>query len=202
MDSLEDGALIERTLAGETGYFDVLFGRHESAVRNRIRSIARNTAYEDDLVQQVFLKAWCHLASFRSESSIRTWILRIAVNEAIQLYRRECHSPVCTTSVNLDVFASNFETPQECFERNEAAKTVRSVIAELPETYKQCLILHYLKELGESETARRLHGSVPMVKSRLFRARRTLVAALRKCGQRVSMPKPANGAHSPIRTAA
>ena len=187
---LEDDELIGLTLAGQTECFNVLIDRHKSSVRTRIRSMAPNAAHEDDLVQQAFLKAWRHLASFRFESSFRTWITRIAANEVMQLYRRECHSPVCPATQELDTFASNFESPQQSFERTEAAQTVRSAIAGLPAMYKQILTLHYLEELSEAETARWLRGSVAMVKSRLFRARQMLLASLQRQSQQVSqMPK-------------
>jgi RNA polymerase sigma-70 factor (ECF subfamily) len=190
MAMLEDDELIGLTLAGQTECFNVLIDRHKSSVRTRIRAMAPNTAHEDDLVQQAFLKAWRHLASFRFESSFRSWITRIAINEVIQLYRRECHSPVFPATRELDTFASNFESPQQSFERTETAQTIRSAIAGLPATYKQILILHYFEELSEAEAARWLHGSIAMVKSRLFRARQMLLAALQRQSQQVSqMPK-------------
>ena len=87
--TFEDDVLIELALAGQTECFSVLVDRHKTAVRRRIRSMLRNTADADDLVQEVFLKAWRHLASFRAEASFRTWIKQIAVNEVMQLYRRQ-----------------------------------------------------------------------------------------------------------------
>jgi RNA polymerase sigma-70 factor, ECF subfamily len=177
---LEDSALIERTLAGQTACFNVLIDRHQAAVRKRIRSMTRNTEHEDDLVQQVFFKAWRHLASFRSEATFRTWIKQIATNEVKQLYRRECHSPVWPAAQDLDTFASNSESPQQSFERMETAQTIRSAIAGLPAMYKQILVLYYLEEFSEAETALWLQGSIAMVKSRLFRARQLLSAELQR----------------------
>lgn len=87
--TFKDGVLIELALAGQAECFSVLVDRHKTAVRRRIRSMLRNTADADDLVQEAFLKAWRHLASFRAEASFRTWINQIAVNEVMQLYRRQ-----------------------------------------------------------------------------------------------------------------
>ncbi len=181
---LEDGALIELTLAGQTECFNVLIDRHQSAVRRRIRSMAKNTSDEDDLVQEVFFKAWCHLANFRFEAKFRTWIIRIATNEVIHLYRRELHCALCPATADLDTFASKLESAQQSLERAEAIQIVRSAITRLPAIYRQILLLE-LREFSEAETARCLKASIPTVKTRRFRARRMLSAALQRQGQRV-----------------
>jgi RNA polymerase sigma-70 factor, ECF subfamily len=187
---LEDSALIELTLAGETACFNVLIDRHQASVRTRIRSMTRKTEDEDDLVQQVFFKAWRHLASFRSEAQFRTWITQIATNEVLQLYRRESHSPLCPALANLDTFASKIESPQQSLERSEAVETVRRAIRHLPAIYRQILVLRDLKQLSEADTARLLQASIPMVKSRLFRARQMLSAELQRRSQRVPRRVP------------
>jgi RNA polymerase sigma-70 factor (ECF subfamily) len=184
---LEDSALIELTLAGETACFNVLIDRHQAAVRTRIRSMTRKTEDEDDLVQQVFFKAWRHLASFRSEAKFRTWITQIATNEVRQLYRRESHSPQCPALGNFDIFASKLDSPQQSLERSETVETVRRAIAHLPAIYRQILVLRELKQLSQAETARWLRASIPMVKSRLFRARQMLSAEIQRQGLGASL---------------
>jgi RNA polymerase sigma-70 factor, ECF subfamily len=184
--AFEDCALIEMTLAGQAACFDVLMDRHQSAVRKRIRSMTRTTKDEDDLVQEVFLKAWRHLARFRSEASFRSWIIQIATNEVLQLYRRERHIPAWPPPADLDTLVSKFESPQQSLERTEAELIVRSAIARLPAIYSQILVLRDLKQLSEGETARWLRGSIPMVKSRLLRARKMLSAAIKRQSRRAS----------------
>jgi RNA polymerase sigma-70 factor (ECF subfamily) len=185
--TFEDGVLIERVLAGQSECFAVLRDRHEAAVRRRIRSMLRNTTDEDDLVQEVFLKAWRHLATFRSEASFRTWITRVATSEVAQLYRRERRSPLAPALADLDTFASQGESPHQSLERVEARQTVRNAIARLPAKYRQILILRDLKQLSTSETARWLQSTIPLVKTRLFRARLLLSAALQRRGQQGSV---------------
>jgi RNA polymerase sigma-70 factor (ECF subfamily) len=186
---LEDRVLIEGALTGQTEYFDALYDRHQPWVRKRIRSMVGNGAQEDDLVQQVFLKAWSYLAQFRSESSFRTWITQITTNEVFQLHRRECRSPLYRATVDLDGLSSTLDSPQQSLERKEGAETVRRAIAGLPAIYRQILTLFYFKELSELEAAVWLQASLPLVKTRLFRARRMLVAALRKQGRRTEMAR-------------
>ena len=85
----EDCALVELALEGQVECFSVLMDRHLAVVRRRIRSMVRNAADADDLLQEVVLKVWKHLSTFRSESSFRTWMTRVAINEALQNCRRE-----------------------------------------------------------------------------------------------------------------
>ena len=88
LTSFEDDALIKLTLAGQTECFTVLTNRHLPAVRRRIGSMVPNTTDVDDLLQEALLKVWRHLSTFRSESTFRTWMTRVAINEALNFYRR------------------------------------------------------------------------------------------------------------------
>jgi len=145
-----------------------------------------DTSHEDDIVQEVFLKAWLHLASFRSESSFRTWITRIAMNEVLQFYRRARQSPICPALADLDTFASSFESPHQSLERRESTQRVRKAIAKLPSTYRDILVLGDLEQLSAVEIAHSLQGSISMVKTRLFRARQLLSVSLHRQHRRIS----------------
>lgn len=181
-----DAILIQSALAGQTECFAILIERHKEAVTKRIRSMIRNKTDEDDLVQEVFLKAWRHLAGFRAEASFRTWITRVATNEVLQRYRRERRSPLCPSPTDLDAFASPDELPDQWLARVETGQTVRNAIAELPAKYRQIIVLRDLKQLSVRETAQSMQIGVPLVKTRLFRARAKLSVALQKNGQQKS----------------
>ena len=84
----DDGALIQMAIDGRSDCFSVLMGRHLVAVKKRLRFMVSNEADLDDLVQEVQLKTWLHLATFRKESNLRTWMIRIGINQAWQSYRR------------------------------------------------------------------------------------------------------------------
>jgi len=178
--SFEDGTLIKLALEGQTECFAVLMDRHSVAVRRRIASIIGNATDAEDLLQEVLLKVWRHLSTFRSESSFRTWITRVAMNEALQLYRREQCRPTCQPLGDLDAFASSCESPHQAFTRVQATEAVRNALDRLPDKYRQVLILCDLEELSARETAKWLKASIPAVKTRLFRARLMLFAALER----------------------
>jgi RNA polymerase sigma-70 factor (ECF subfamily) len=178
--TFEDNALIKLALAGQTECFTVLTNRHLPAVRRRIGSIIRNTTDVDDLLQEVLLKVWRHLSTFRAESTFRTWMMRIAINEALQSYRREQRRPMCQAFGDFDTFVSPNESPLQSLTRAETTKVVRRAVVELPAKYRQVMILREFEQLGPREIAQSLQSSIPAVKTRLFRARLMLLAALQR----------------------
>jgi RNA polymerase sigma-70 factor, ECF subfamily len=178
--SFEDRTLIEMALSGRSECFSALMDRHVAAVRRCITSIVRNASDVDALVQDTFLKVWAHLCTFRFEASFRTWITRVAVNESLALYRRQRCRPCCSAPENLEAFPSGCESPEEALARSEIRLTLHAAIATLPRKYRDVLTLCDLEQLGAQETAERLKSSIPLVKTRLFRARRMLSAALHR----------------------
>lgn len=175
---LDDNALIKKALAGEPECFAVLMDRHMGALKRCIGSMVRDGTDLDDLVQDVLLKVWCRLSTFRSEASFRTWMTRVAINEVLQSYRREQRNPLGQIRGELDGLASTDESPHRCFIRREATAAVRNALARLPERYREVLILRDLEQLTTEEAARSLQETIPTVKTRLFRARLMLSAAL------------------------
>jgi len=176
--TLDDSTLINLVLAGEAEFFIVLMDRHLAAVRKRIGSIMPNKADAEDLLQEVILKVWCRLGTFRFESSFRTWMTRVAINEALQSYRREQRMPIYLAPSDFEVMAFPSESPHQFLARVEEIYVVRSAVLRLPAKYRQVLILHDLEQLSVRETAQELQSSVAAVKTRLSRARRMLLIAL------------------------
>lgn len=194
--SFEDSVLIELALAGQSECFTVLMDRHLVAVKRCIRSMVRNAADSEDLVQEVVLKVWRHLSTFRSESSFRTWLTRVAINEALQSYRRERSKPLCQALGDFDALPSHAESPHQSYARIEMAQALHGAVAELPAKYRQVLTLRDFEELSAQETALRLQSSIPTVKTRLFRARLMLLATLRRSTMRGALQGPIKEAGS------
>src|ERR1700692_2986063 len=118
--TLEDNTLIKMALAGQTECFTVLMDRHLFIVKKTILSMVRNATDADDLIQEVLLKVWRNLSTFRSEARFRPWMTQVAINEALQLYRRERYHSRCQAAFNLDAFASFWDTPHQHLDRTEA----------------------------------------------------------------------------------
>jgi RNA polymerase sigma-70 factor (ECF subfamily) len=187
LSTYEDSALIERALRGEAECFAALMDRHLVAVRRRIASLVTNQADTDDLFQEVTLKVWLHLSTFRSESSFRTWITRVATNETLQCFRRQQRRPLCRLLGHHEAIASPSEPADRSLARDEAIQAVRVAVARLPEKYRQVIILRDLEQHSTRDTAQSLHLSIEAVKARLFRARLLLLAALQESNLRGSL---------------
>jgi RNA polymerase sigma-70 factor (ECF subfamily) len=171
--SLDDKALIEMTLAGHNECFDVLMDRHLCVIRKRVDSMIPNKAEAEDVFQVTQLKIWTHLSSFRCDSSFRTWITRIAINEALQSHRRTRRG--CESGAkDFDRLAASTDSPEESYAQKEMAGTLRRAIGQLPAKFRQIIVLRELQELSVKETARELKSIPQLVKTHLFRARMML----------------------------
>jgi RNA polymerase sigma-70 factor (ECF subfamily) len=177
-----DGVLIQMAIDGHNDCFSVLMDRHLVALKRRLRPMVSNEADLDDLVQEVLLKTWLHLATFRSESNLRTWMIRIGINQARQSYRMTQCRPVCQPLDEFAGIASPGESPHQRLLRDETTNAVRGAVARLPAKYREVLVLHDLTELCDKETAERLQTTIKAVKARLFRARGMLSTKLRRSG--------------------
>ena len=176
--TLKDDALVKLALAGQRECFSVLMERHAATVRNHISALVRNRSDLDDVVQDTFMKAWARLSTFRFEATFRTWLISIALNEAFALHRRRKCRVSCVVIPTLDRFPSHAGSPHQAFARSETRTRVRTAISKLPAKYREVVVLCELEQLTARETARRMNASIPLVKTRLLRARHMLSAAL------------------------
>lgn len=180
MAQLDDTALVQMTLAGQSECFGEIMHRHMKMVRARVLSIVRNPSDVDDVVQEVFFKAWRALPTFRAEASVRTWLGSIAANEAVMLWRRERRQRLYETSEECHTLAWRGEPADKAVMRSEAARTIRGAIVKLPVKYRDVVFLRDIEEVSEAATAKRLKSSLPAVRARLHRGRLRLAAALRR----------------------
>jgi RNA polymerase sigma-70 factor, ECF subfamily len=175
-----DGELIRLTLDGQTDCFMALMDRHLGAIRRCIGFMLRGNCAAEDLTQEVVLKAWRFLSAFRAESSFRTWLTRVAINEVRQFQRRELRVSSVQELSNPDVLASRDESPYDHFARRQRTEALRALVKSLPARYREVVMLRELEDLSILEIAVRLRCTVPTVKSRLFRGRSMLLAGLQK----------------------
>jgi RNA polymerase sigma-70 factor (ECF subfamily) len=183
--ALGDSALIKMVLSGRTECFEVLMHRYLPAVQRRIRCIVANGADVEDLSQEVFFKTWRHLSTFREESAFGTWVTRVAINEALNLCRRNHRRPNWQTMEDLDRIASAIDSPLQCLARSEARQILHCAVAKLPMIYRRVLVLREFGQFSMEEIARFVRSTVPAVKTRLFRAR---VMLLRLTQETTSAP--------------
>jgi RNA polymerase sigma-70 factor (ECF subfamily) len=177
---MSDDTLITRFQTGECDAFRILVNRHRERVRNLVYSILNDSAVVDDLAQDIFLKAYEGLPRFRFDAAFGTWLYRITVNRCRDEIRRK------RTRIWIPL--------QHLLERDDrelAAKTsippddpelraaIAAAIAALPEKLRVPVLLRDVEGLSYDEIAGVVDCDVGTVKSRLFRGRERLRAALK-----------------------
>ena len=168
-------------------------GRDETAVRAIIkannrrlyrlaRGILRNDNEAEDVVQETYVRAFTHLAEFRGDASLSTWLSRIAMNEALGRLRRQrpgvelSSLPSGTLEAQIIQFPllSATDDPERTMAQREIQHVVEAAIDELPEPFRMVFITRVVEGMNVEETADILGLKPETVKTRLFRARTML----------------------------
>ena len=185
-----DAELIAAVLAGDTACFEPLLKKYQPRVFATARRYARRESEVEDIVQEVFLKAFHRLSSFRGDAPFEHWLMRLAVRTCYDFLRahqrnREMSFSDFTDDEShwLDHFAAN---PAEASENAAAARElVERVLAQLPPAARMVITLLEIEDRSVKEVAALTGWSVPVVKIRAFRAR----AQMRKCLEKLARGK-------------
>jgi RNA polymerase sigma-70 factor (ECF subfamily) len=156
--------------------FGNCLAQHIPYLNRMVRSLTRGDPMTDDIVQQTMLKALVHADQFRFQSTIKTWLTSIAMNEVRQVYRCKwrMHSVPLVTE-NLEGGDSpRVESPSQGYQATEREALVRQAVSRLPESYRSVVELCDLQLLPLQEAAARLRLTLAAVKTRRQRARRKL----------------------------
>lgn len=172
-----DREAIERCRGGDVEAFGDLIDRYERPVYNAILHMVGNAEDARELCQQVFMKAFEHLASYDANRRFFSWIYRVAMNESINhLKARRTYEPLS------DKMPYSNPDPAERYEGIEQRNQLESAITALDDNYRSVLILRHFIHLSYREIADILSVSEAIVKSRLFTARQLLRQALEAKG--------------------
>lgn len=175
----DDLVLLRRAQTGDFAAFEQLVARLQARVYRVAFRITGQAADAEDVVQQTFLSLIEHIDSFRGESSVVTWVLRIATNHALKLLRgrrghvttfddHDGHVP------HPDFIAPWTLTPDEILQRAELRVLIDQAITELDDRHRVVFVLRDIEGLSTAETAESLGLSESNVKVRLLRARMQL----------------------------
>ena len=167
-----DDQLVGACLDGGRDAFDVIVARHQKSIYQICYRIAGNHADASDLCQETFLRAWRGLRGFKRQSSLGTWLYRIAVNASLN--RVSARPPTAENVDDLRLPDAHAETPADAVLRGEQAVSVRRAIAALPDRQRATVILRVYHDLPHHEIATILGSSVGSVKANFFHALRNL----------------------------
>ena len=178
----DESSLVAQAKAGDQNAFAELVNRYERKIYRLAKNITRNDEDAEDVLQDAFLKAYTHLDNFKGDSKFYTWIVRIAVNEALMRLRKRktdrtvpLDEPVElgeeTVQREIAVWEDN---PEQQYSQEEWRRILDEAVESLKPDFRTVFVLRDIEELSTEETAETLGISVPAVKSRLLRARLAL----------------------------
>jgi len=168
LTDLDEQQLIEACLAGRDGAFDLVVERHRRSVYQLCYRFVGNHEDASDLSQDVFLRAFRGLRSFRGGSSLKTWLYRIGVN--VCLNKVTVRKPI-TEDIDVRQHVDTLQESQvDRVLREERAVRMRAAIAQLPPKQRATLVLRMYQELSHEEIANVLGSSVGAVKANFFHA--------------------------------
>ena len=159
--------------------FSELVTHYDRRVFRMAKQITQNDDDAEDVLQETFLKAYTHLDNFQGNSKFYTWLVRIAVNEALMKLRKRRSDKTVPLDEPIDTGEDEMPreiavwdgNPEESYSREELASVLDQAIQSLKPAYRTVFILRDIEELSIEETAEALNLSISVVKSRLLRAR-------------------------------
>jgi len=170
--------LVARARLGDGAAFTTLVNLYERKIFRLARHITQNHEDAEDVLQETFLRAYEHLKDFQGHSKFYTWLVRIAVNQALMKLRRRrsdrsvsLDEPVDTGEDQVTREIAVWDNPELRYSREEIRDILANAIESLPPIFRTVFILRDIDELSTEETAAALNLSVPAVKTRLLRAR-------------------------------
>ncbi len=184
----DESVLVNAARKGDITAFEELVRRYDRNVFRIAQHITQNREDAEDVVQDAFLKAYQNLGQFQGQSKFYTWLVRIAVNEALMRLRRR--RPERMVSLDEDVKTEEDSMPREIadwtpnpeqqYNQAELKDILSRTIQGLPTSFRTVFVLRDVEGLSTEETAEALGLSIPAVKSRLLRARLQLRERLTK----------------------
>ena len=177
--NFDESALVARAKAGDAAAFTQLVEKYERKIYRLAKHITQNDEDAEDVLQEAFLKAYSNLGNFQEQSKFYTWIVRIAVNEALMKLRKRKSDRTVSLDEPQDTgedlvqreVAVWEDDPEQRYGRDELREILDRAIDTLKPSFRTVFVLRDIEEMSTEETAETLGISIPAVKSRLLRAR-------------------------------
>ena len=176
---IADTELVQRAIARDEVAIRSIMQANNRRLYRLARGILRNDSEAEDVVQETYVRALTHLQDFRGDSSLATWLSRIAMNEALGRLRRQrpgvelSSLPPGTLEAQIIQFpnSATSEDPEKTMAQREIQRVVEHAIDELPDNFRIVFITRVIEGMNVEETAEILGLKPETVKTRLHRAR-------------------------------
>ena len=173
----EEEVWLEQARQGDKVAFGKLVGAYQTPVYNLAYRMLNNSGEAEEAAQEAFIRAYTRLESYNPEHKFSTWMLSITSNYCIDLIRKR-RALLLSIDEPLPAHpalqSEKSKGPESQMVTNEQQEMVQELLQELPEDYRQAVVLRYWYEMSYDEIAEVMNTTVSAIKSRLFRARRLL----------------------------
>jgi RNA polymerase sigma-70 factor (ECF subfamily) len=177
----DDAELVRRALSRDEAAVRTITQANNRRLYRLARGILRNDTEAEDVVQDTYVRAFTHLEQFRGDSSLSTWLSRIAMNEALGRLRRQRPgvewSELEKSAPQAQIIpfpVASSDDPEKSMAQREIRDVVEHAIDELPEPFRLVFITRVIEGMNVEETAEILGLKPETVKTRLHRARNLL----------------------------
>ena len=183
-----DAELVERAPNGDESAFERIMRKNNRLLFRTARSILKSDAEAEDVLQEAYLRAWRALSTFRADSKLSTWLVRIVINEALGRLRRRKSAQVIPLESVMEPFNRQTQEsteeddpnqePDRLAMRSQVRRLMEARIDLLPEAFRTVFMLRAVEELSVEEVAAALEIPEATVRTRFFRARSLLRESL------------------------
>ncbi len=170
--AVNETELVTRAQKGERDAFNELVRVYAQGVMSIIYRMCGDARIAEDAAQETFIQAWLHISSYHPQSSLRSWLYRIAVNAATDMLRKE--KRILPNALEDLYLADQRPGPEALYFQEERAAMVQKAILSLPDASRVVLVMREYEEMSYQEIADTLNIPVGTVMSRLNYARKTL----------------------------
>lgn len=180
-EALSDVALVEQTLAGKQEAFAVLVERYKDAVQNLAYRMLSNVTEAEDVTQEVFVRAYTQLATYKPAHKFSTWLLSIASHLAIDQLRRRRFLALPLEDVPFLEWITDLGAgPEQSALAGEQQDEIQAYLQRLHSKYRSVIVLRYWYDFSYEEIAAMLKLTPALVKARLHRARELLARYMKE----------------------
>jgi RNA polymerase sigma-70 factor (ECF subfamily) len=179
--TMEDGVLVRQCLDGKIDAFEVLISRHKARICRTLYLLLPNHDDVEDVAQEVFIRAYKYLKTFRGDCEFSTWLHTIAINTLRNWTRT--HKP----SLSLDAMPEDLcpivdDSVETRLLSLEQSLIVRKALASLPDYYREAIVLRHFHDLSYEEIAKIQQVPLGTVRSRIAKGRQMLFSKLSNMG--------------------
>lgn len=174
MDRIQEKEIIARVTKGDTQAFSILVDNYQNLIFHVVKKILPSQMDAEDVCQEVFVKIYRSIGSFRQDSKLSTWIAKIAYSSALNHLKKNKRSLTEDYPDDLVNIKTDRDSPEKLLSKKDTSEYLNKLIDQLPEKYGLVLTLYHLEEFSIEEIHETTGIPEGTIKNYLFRARKML----------------------------